>query len=45
MRSSTKKIKGNIQECLPYENKAKRFYKLKNEDFNKLIKNWIQDGD
>ena len=35
----------NIQQVLPYEYEAKRFYKLKNKDFNKLIKNWIQDGD
>ena len=41
MKSSKEKIKGNIQQCLPYENEAKRFYKLKNEDFNKLIKVWI----
>ena len=41
MKSFNKKIKANIQESLPYENEAKRFYKLKNEDFNKLIKAWI----
>ena len=38
MKSLKEKLKGNMQECLPFENEAKRFYKLKNEDFNKLIK-------
>ena len=41
MKLSTKKIKGNIQQSLPYENEAKRLYKLKSEDFNKIIKAWI----
>ena len=33
-----KKFKGNIQVGNPYEYEAKRLYKLKNEDFVKMIK-------
>ena len=33
-----RKFKGNIQEALPYEYKAKRLYKLSYEDFAKMIR-------
>jgi hypothetical protein len=38
------KSKGNIQKSLPYEDAAKRFYKLKNEDFYKMIRTWLDNS-
>ena len=32
------KSKGNIQKSLPYEDEAKRLYKLSYEDFAKMIR-------
>jgi len=44
MTSDPMKSKGNIQKSLPYEDEAKRFYKLKNEDFYKMIKIWLNNS-
>jgi len=38
------KSKGNIQKSLPYEGRAKHFYRLKNKDFYKVIKTWLNNS-
>ena len=44
MTNNSRKFKGNIQECLPYEHEAKRFYKLKKEDFHRMIRTWLNNS-